>query len=135
MSRISRDLCALLLLATLGLAACGGDGDDTGGDTGGDGASATIVAGDLFFEAGGTSTNDGALNVDVPAGDVTVTLDNQGSTLHNITIEELDDEKVAEADGGAQATGTVTLEAGSYTFYCDVEGHRGAGMEGTITAG
>ncbi|HEX9889197.1 MAG TPA: cupredoxin domain-containing protein [Nitriliruptorales bacterium] len=131
---MSRMSLILLVLATLGLAACGGDGGD-GGSDGGSAASVTIVAGDLFFEHDGTSTEDGALTVEVAAGQVEVTLDNQGSTLHNFVIEELGDQKLAEAEGGGSDAGTVTLESGSYTFYCDIEGHREVGMQGTVTAG
>jgi nitrite reductase (NO-forming) len=33
------------------------------------------------------------------------------------------------------ATGTLTLpKPGKYTFYCTIQGHRAAGMQGTITA-
>ena len=31
------------------------------------------------------------------------------------------------------ATAVGELEAGDYTFYCSVDGHRDAGMEGTLT--
>jgi uncharacterized cupredoxin-like copper-binding protein len=30
-------------------------------------------------------------------------------------------------------TATASLEAGSYVFYCTVDSHREAGMEGTLT--
>jgi uncharacterized cupredoxin-like copper-binding protein len=29
--------------------------------------------------------------------------------------------------------GEIDLAAGEYVFYCDVPGHRDAGMEGTLT--
>ena len=33
---------------------------------------------------------------------------------------------------GDTDTGTYPLEAGEYDFFCDIPGHRGQGMEGTI---
>ena len=67
-----------------------------------------------------------------PAGDLTFALENEGSAVHNVVIEEAGDTLVVEADGGESATGAITLEAGSYTYYCSIPGHRGAGMEGTL---
>lgn len=71
---------------------------------------------------------------EVPVGDVNLVLDNQGTTEHNVVIEELGDELIVEAQGGESGQGDVTLEAGEYTYYCNVPGHRAAGMEGTLTA-
>jgi len=34
---------------------------------------------------------------------------------------------------GSSSTLTVTLKAGTYTFYCPVDGHKAAGMKGTLT--
>lgn len=70
----------------------------------------------------------------VPTGEQTWVIDNQGAIVHNVVVEELGDELVVEADGGEVATGDVTLEAGEYVYYCDIPGHREAGMEGTLTA-
>lgn len=70
----------------------------------------------------------------VPTGDLTFVLENQGAIEHNIVIEELGDELIVEAAAGEIATGDVSLEAGDYTYYCSVAGHREAGMEGTLTA-
>ena len=33
---------------------------------------------------------------------------------------------------GGTSTVTTTLKPGTYTFYCSVDGHRQAGMEGTL---
>lgn len=55
------------------------------------------------------------------------------SAPHTFTIEQLGDLDVVRADGGRTATGSVTFELGTYTFYCAIPGHRQAGMEGTLT--
>ena len=34
---------------------------------------------------------------------------------------------------GGKSTVTVALKPGKYTFYCPVDGHRAAGMQGTLT--
>lgn len=92
-------------------------------DTPGD-AEATFVAADSVFSEAPEQLSSGELAVE---------LVNDGALLHNVTIEELDDLLVVQAGGGESATGTVTLEPGSYTYYCSVPGHREAGMEGTLT--
>ena len=52
--------------------------------------------------------------------------------LHDFTIDEFDAH--VAADRGETEEGGVTVdEAGTYTFYCSVPGHRSAGMEGTLT--
>jgi plastocyanin len=113
-----------LLAATLVLAACGG-GDD--GDTGGDGATAdggviTIEAGDLYFDPE---------EVSAEAGTVEFSLVNVGAVEHDLVIEEAGDTEVAFAEPGETVTGSIELEAGTYTYYCSVPGHRAA-MEGTL---
>lgn len=34
---------------------------------------------------------------------------------------------------GGNSTVTVDLKPGKYTFYCPVDGHKAAGMQGTLT--
>ena len=97
---------------------------ESGADAGGAGGDATWVAVDIDFASAPES---------VPAGDVEVTLVNDGRALHDVTFEELGDETVVSVPGGETATGTVTLEPGTYTYYCSVPGHRAAGMEGQLT--
>jgi uncharacterized cupredoxin-like copper-binding protein len=69
---------------------------------------------------------------EVAAGEVTFELVNEGALEHNVVLEEPGDVLVVEAMGGETATGDVSLEAGSYTYYCSIPGHREAGMEGTF---
>lgn len=64
------------------------------------------------------------------AGTATWALRNDGAILHDVTIDELDIK--VEAPGGETVVADVSLEPGSYTYYCSVPGHRAAGMEGTI---
>lgn len=102
----------------------GGDEGDGGGEPAGE--TFTFVAVDIDW---------GDHPTELPAGDVTLEIDNQGGIYHNLVVEELGDQLVAEAEGGETGTGTVALEEGEYTFYCDVAGHRQAGMETTVTVG
>lgn len=126
MSTAKRVLVAIV--ASLLMAACGGGGGEgNGGTAGQDGdAAVRVTAGDLFFDPEQLTAS---------PGEVTFELDNQGEAVHNVVIEEAGDRKVVEAQGGNSETGTIELEAGTYTFYCDIPGHRQAGMEGTLTVG
>lgn len=68
----------------------------------------------------------------IPPGEHVFRLVNDGMLTHDVTIEELGDETVVEVSGGDTDQGRVTLEPGTYTYYCDEPGHRLAGMEGTL---
>lgn len=118
---LSTTVAALTVLA---LSACGGGGDGGSTDIEVTGTDA------LEFEPA---------DFEVPAGEeVTVELTAEGGVEHDFTIEGVDGEdlEVVAADAGATATGTFTIdEAGSYTFYCSVPGHREAGMEGSLEVG
>jgi plastocyanin len=68
----------------------------------------------------------------LPADTVTpVSLANQGAALHNFSIDELGISVDVEA--GASGQVDINAPAGTYTFYCNVPGHREAGMEGMLT--
>jgi plastocyanin len=68
------------------------------------------------------------------AGKVTITMANMSQLEHNLTIAQGSTILGATPTfaGGTKSV-TVTLKAGTYTFYCSVPGHRQAGMEGTLT--
>lgn len=112
----------VIAIAAMVIAACGG-GDDAPTTAPASG-SVNVEAGDLYFEP---------TSLTAAAGDVQVTVENTGAVEHDFVIEEIGDVEVVYADPGATVTGTVNLEAGTYTFYCSVPGHRAAGMEGTLT--
>ena len=68
------------------------------------------------------------------AGKVKVVFTNAAALPHNLTIAGPNGSIVGATptfSGGAK-TLSVTLQPGTYTFYCSVPGHRQAGMEGTL---
>jgi len=96
--------------------------------------------------AGGKSTNlqlaadsSGQLKFDkkslsAKAGNVTITMDNPSPVAHAIAVEGGGlDKKGATVQMGSKSTVTASLKPGKYTFYCPVDGHRQAGMQGTLT--
>jgi alcohol dehydrogenase (cytochrome c) len=91
---------------------------------GADGAlSITVTAVDIAFEP-----NQFSIPADTP---VTVVIPNTGAMQHDFMI---DDPEVYSGMIPSGETGEVTLNlpAGTYRFYCTVEGHADAGMIGTV---
>ena len=69
-----------------------------------------------------------------PAGQLTVTSENPQSVPHDIAIEGNGvNEKGEIVTNGGTSQFSTTLDAGEYTFFCSVPGHREGGMEGTLT--
>jgi plastocyanin len=112
----------------LALAGCGGDdAEPAGGGGGGDGETLQLAApenGDLIFEPD---------KLDAKAGSVTIEFANPSSVPHAVTVEGNGVEEESDEVTGANASLSVDLDAGEYTFFCPVDGHRAAGMEGTLT--
>jgi mono/diheme cytochrome c family protein len=69
-----------------------------------------------------------------PAGPLKIESPNDSSVEHDIAIEGngVDEKGEVVSNGGVSEIDT-DLQAGEYTFYCSVEGHRQGGMEGTLT--
>jgi plastocyanin len=69
-----------------------------------------------------------------PPGSLTMRSPNESSVDHNIALEGGGVDEVGEIvrDGGVSEI-QADVQAGEYSFYCSVEGHREAGMEGTLT--
>jgi len=134
-------LIAVVALAGLGLAACGGDDNE---ETTAAATTTTNTA--AGGGAGGASTlngsapADGALRFDqstlsAKAGSVTIDFSNPASISHDVAVEDSSGSELGKTDLVAQgdASTTIHLQSGSYTFFCTVPGHREAGMEGTLT--
>lgn len=126
-------LPALAVITALVLAACGGGSSsdsstsDSGTQAAGGGAATVALMGtdELKFDETSAEAPAGAVTFDLTAGE---------AVEHNVIIEgENGDEPVVEAAAGEQASGDIELQAGEYTYYCNIPGHRQAGMEGTLT--
>ena len=141
-------LAAILASLALVAAGCGGDDNsssssDSSGAQGNGGSTSEPSSGGGGGGAASkltvTADPSGALKFDktslsTKAGKVTVTMDNPSSTPHALNIEGNGiEEKGTKTLTQGKASVTVNLKAGKYEFYCPVDGHKAAGMEGTLT--
>jgi plastocyanin len=141
-------LLVALAAITLVFAGCGGDDDNSsdnssgsqgnGADTNSSGSSGSSSGGGAASNLKLTADPGGALKFDTKqlnakAGKVTITMDNPSSTPHAVEVEGngVEEETKTLTQGSAKLT--VDLKPGKYEFYCPVDGHRDAGMEGTLT--
>jgi uncharacterized cupredoxin-like copper-binding protein len=60
-----------------------------------------------------------------------VDLSNSGALPHNFSIDKLD--IGVDLGPGKATTFTIDAPAGTYEYYCNVPGHKDAGMVGTLT--
>jgi plastocyanin len=73
-------------------------------------------------------------DAEAPAGKIEIDSVNDQSTDHNIAIEGNGVNEVGDVvNNGGTSTVTADLKPGTYTFFCTVDGHRQAGMEGKLT--
>jgi uncharacterized cupredoxin-like copper-binding protein len=71
----------------------------------------------------------------LPAGEVTFQIANDGEFTHSFEIENeaMEEELEPALEPGQSGTLTVNLEPGTYTVYCPVGNHREQGMEIQVT--
>ena len=84
----------------------------------------TVTSHDIYFEP---------KELEIPAGqDVKLVLPNQGAAPHNFAIDALN--VSVDMAPGETKDATINAPAGEYDFYCNVPGHKEAGMVGKLTA-
>jgi plastocyanin len=133
-----RRLTLIAALAVLALAGCGGSDKEST-------ATSTSTPADTAAASGGggqtikLSADASALKFDkskltAKAGKVTLSMANPSGLPHAVAVEGNGVDKDGKTvQKGGTSTVTVTLKAGTYDFYCPVDGHRAAGMEGKLT--
>lgn len=127
MNGVGRTLTAAVIAGVIA-AACGSDSDSSGTTAPAAPAPLRIGALDIDFDADGYTA---------PAGDVEMVLVQEGMLPHSLVVERVDGPDVSGrldvAIDDVDDTTTFSLDAGEYVLYCDVVGHRAAGMEATLT--
>jgi plastocyanin len=127
----------VLSALALGLAACGGGGNEAattgvgattaGGGGGGAGETLQLAAdpsGALKFDK---------TSLEATAGNVTIDFTNDSSLPHDVKLQGPGvDGEGTDTITGSSTSVTLDLQPGEYTFYCSVDGHRAAGMEGKL---
>jgi plastocyanin len=124
MRRTLQWILGLSAALTVVLVGCAGDDDATSPDDGqGTEAAVAVVAEDIGFDEE---------VYEAAAGTVAVEYRNEGALAHTLVIEGVDDFGLEVPGNADHDEGSVELDAGTYTLYCDVTGHREAGMEATL---
>lgn len=144
MSR-SLKMLTLLMLLTLALAACGapadnqatnepapaGEVEEPAEEAAEEAAVAeltTNVGNELAYNPAEFSVADGTT--------AEITMINEGALEHNWVWEDQEDQEFLNTAPGETASATRTFDApGVYGFYCNIPGHREAGMIGSVTVG
>ena len=145
-------LAAILASLVLIAAGCGGDDNDDGGSGASDSSGSEGSGADTGEASSGGGGGGGATKLKLTAdpggglkfdkteltakpGKVTITMDNPSDVPHAVEVEGNGVEEETKTLTNGTADVTVDLKAGKYEFYCPVDGHRQAGMEGTLTVG
>ena len=135
-----RTFAALAAVLVLALAGCGGsdDSSSSGGSSTSTPAPASNSGGGGGEQLSLAAPEDGSLKFDkstleAKAGTVTIDFDNPSAVPHAVEIEGQGVEEKSDTVTGAKTSVTADLKPGTYEYYCPVDGHKAAGMEGTLT--
>jgi uncharacterized cupredoxin-like copper-binding protein len=155
MKPIFPSVAAVAAVAAFAVAGCGSDNSSSSDTSSSGGATSdttaqkpapTTPAPAPSGSGGGASSNlqlaadeSGQLKFDktsltAKAGKVTITMDNPSPVPHAVAVEGNGVDKDGKTVGmGGKSTISVSLKPGTYEFYCPVDGHKQAGMKGTLT--
>ena len=120
-----------LASAALGLVACGGYDDDSGG-----GAKVTFKKGQPVKVTGHEYKFDpGNVVIEGGGGPTRIEFENGGSLAHNLRVTKGGQEVGGSPtfQGGETKAATVDLQPGEYEMVCTVGDHASLGMQGKLT--
>jgi plastocyanin len=129
----------LLALGAIGSAiavgASEGDKGEKAGERGGEAAGAAPAPGKaVALAADKSELKFDKTSLSAKAGKVTIAMKNPSAIPHDVSVEGKGvDQKGKVVKTGGTSTVSADLKAGTYTFYCSVDAHRKAGMEGKLT--
>ncbi|HEX4866153.1 MAG TPA: cupredoxin domain-containing protein [Acidimicrobiales bacterium] len=116
-------VAAVVALAAVGAALVFGDDDEGGGGSGSPTAAMSISMVEMAFEPD---------PIQVTVDDAVLRIVNDGAVDHSMLIPELG-KGTPDLKPGQELTLDLTqLDPGEYYVYCDIPGHREAGMETTL---
>jgi plastocyanin len=125
--------------ALLALAGCGGSSNSstsTGATSSSTGAASSGGGGgggqQLALQADPSQLKFNTNKLSAKAGKVTITMTNPSPLQHDIAIKGGVTAKGDVVGQGGKSVVTVDLKPGKYTFYCSVDGHEAAGMNGEL---
>jgi plastocyanin len=123
-----------LVLVVAALAGCGGSKQPAATPAATATATAAGVTTRLSLAADASALKFNKTTLTAPAGKVTIVMTNPSMMDHNVALEGNGLDTAGQIVGhGATSTVTANLKPGTYTFFCAVDGHRQAGMQGTLT--
>jgi plastocyanin len=141
-----RWMTLIAALTAVVLAGCGGSGSEKSASSSSSNATSTPTATTQSSSSSGgggetlkLAADKSQLKFDVStlkakAGTVTLVMSNPSGLPHAVAVEGNGVDKDGNTVGnGGTSKVTVDLKPGKYEFYCPVDGHKQAGMKGTLT--
>ena len=142
-----RRLTLFAALIALAIAGCGGSSNNekSAGSSSSNATSTPTATTQSSSSSGGggetlkLAADKSALKFDkssltAKAGQVTLVMTNPSGIPHAVAVEGNGvDKDGSTVSTGGTSTVSVTLKPGKYEFYCPVDGHKAAGMKGTLT--
>ncbi len=118
---------AVTLVALVVVGACGGGGGSSSNPPAPANPDLTVHAEDIHFDKKAYT---------IKAGDVKIAYPNDGAQVHTLVVQDPAGDAVGaklRVAPGKETGGTYQLAPGTYTLYCDITGHREAGMQASLT--